>query len=395
VKTIQFVSAGSGTTGNNIPVAPGMPADIVPGDLVLILASIRNSGTGVPSIPLGWKTLVLYGNVAVFARIAPTGAFSMPTVSFTGGAANSTTIAKAAALRFCAPDIDQLLNGTAVVLNGAAQNIGTPALSVTRDGCLALLIGWKQDDWTGTTPPAGYTEIMARSSTLGDDSAEIMVGQVQTAAANVGAATIVVTGGAAAISRGIALTILPYVTTWTDIATSDAPCDFPAEFNVASEAACAAMTALEASINLLTNPPAARVSATSGAVTSSTIIPFSAVDIDPTGLADLVADPDSVTLSPVGLWMTGHAINAQYSGTEGNDVRVGNGGDFTKTSTARDFNTTNNPPTGGGVACAGALEVSGPYSAYRLSSSVSISGLGAPTDAIVLKATEYMFRVSD
>lgn len=395
MKTIQFVSTGSGTTGNNVPVTPGMPPDIAPGDLVIILASIRNSGTGVPSIPLGWKTLALYGNVGIFARIVPSGAFSMPTISFTGGVANATTIAKAAVLRFCFPDVDRLVHGIATSLNGAAQDIGTPALPVTSDGCIALLTGWKQDDWTGTTPPAGYTEIMARSSTIGDDSAEIMVGQVQTSATNIAAATIVITGGAAAISRGITLALLPYVTTWTDIAVTDSPCDFPDEFNAASAAACAAMVALEADINLLTNPPAVRVSATSGAVTSSSIIPMSTVDIDPTGLADLVADPDSVNLDPMGLWMTGHAINAQYSGTEGNDVRVGSGLNILNTSIARDLNTTNNPPGGGGVACAGALEVSGPVSISRISALALISGVGAPANAVVLKATEYMFRVSD
>jgi hypothetical protein len=70
-----------------------------------------------------------------------------------------------------------------------------------------MWLAWKQDDWTSATTGRGFAEIGDWSSTAGDDAAmwwEYTV-QAPDATINLGPATLTVTGGAAAVSKGVSL----------------------------------------------------------------------------------------------------------------------------------------------------------------------------------------------
>lgn len=201
---ISFIAAGTASTGSSGSRTPGAPAGIAAGDLVLILASTRNSGTGTVADITNWTELGVTGNFRLFGRIYD-GVWSMPTVTFTGGAANEDTIAQSAAFRNAAltPAV-----AASVQLNGSAQNIAHPALNVDDDNRLLLACGWKQDDYTSVAPlsaPATWSEIQEASSTAGNDASQIWDYLIQTTEADVSAGSFVVTGGASAISRSIIL----------------------------------------------------------------------------------------------------------------------------------------------------------------------------------------------
>lgn len=198
-----YVGAGTPAHGSNASVAPTLPGSLADGDLLVAIAAIRNSGTGVPDEPAGWDTLKLFGNLGLFTRRYRTGVLA-PTVSFTGGVANATTSAAIIAVRDATA---VLLTDPATQLNSSAANIATPALAITRDYCLILAAAWKQDDWTGSAPLSGFTEAIDTSSTTGDDQGITLAYRIDTTAAAVAAGSFTITGGASAISRSIVVAL--------------------------------------------------------------------------------------------------------------------------------------------------------------------------------------------
>lgn len=200
---ISYVSVGTASSGADGSRTPGAPASIVAGDLVLILASTRNSGTGTVNTPTNWTTLGETGNLKLLGRIYD-GVWSMPTVTYTAGASNATTIAQAAAYRNAAltPAIS-----AAVQLNGSAANIAHPALTVGVDDLLLIAAAWKQADWTSVAALTAWSEIGEPDETAGDDAGMVWDYLIQTTAASVSAGSFVVTGGASAISRAMILAV--------------------------------------------------------------------------------------------------------------------------------------------------------------------------------------------
>lgn len=210
--TITFVGSTSAVTGVNASVAPTFHASTTDGDLVLIHASIRNSGTGAPALPTGWATLLLFGNVAIFGRLFVAGD-TPPTVAFTGGVANADTIVQSATWRGVSAEVLTALTNSATQLNGSAQDILLPALTMAKDRHLAILSGWKQDDATAFGVPATWTSVNSAINIIaGDDAGQTWRYQIQTTATNLAAGTITATGGAAAISRAMLLSLKPAAT---------------------------------------------------------------------------------------------------------------------------------------------------------------------------------------
>ncbi len=208
---ISFVAAGASSSGASGSRTPGLPAGMAVGDAVLIFASTRNSGTGTVDTPANWTPLASSGNAAVLGRIYD-GVWVMPTVTYTAGAANEDTIAQSAAFRNAA--IPAL--STNPQLNGSAQDVLFPGLTITEANALALLVAWKQDDYTSAAF-ASMTEIGEASSAAGNDASQVWYYQVQTTATNIAAGTVTITGGAAAISRAITLALphAPYLNSQT------------------------------------------------------------------------------------------------------------------------------------------------------------------------------------
>jgi hypothetical protein len=201
--TSSFVNSSaavSSSGGAAATLSPTLPASTQAGDTVYVFATIRNSGTGTPQTPASWNLAEAFGggNCRLFSRVYD-GAWSMPTLTFVGGAANEDIIAQAATFR----GIDSTAFTAARQLNGSAQNIAYPALTGIRAGMLVLWLGWKQDDWTSVATLGGVGgEIGEPVSTAGSDAGMVWDYQIKTLPINVSAASFTVTGGASAISRG-------------------------------------------------------------------------------------------------------------------------------------------------------------------------------------------------
>lgn len=226
--TITYIGPiGAVAVGNNTSVVPALPTGWAAGDLLLIAAAIRNSGTGTVDTPAGWFNLVTTGNFTLLGQIAASDS-TAPTVTFTGGALNATTQAQCVAFGGCHHSIGSVIAASATQLNGSAQNIATPALTVPQDGCAVVALGWKQDDWTSVAQLSGFTEISDSPTVTGDDAGLVIDYQIQTALSSPSASSFAVTGGANAISRAIVVAIKPHAgTTWTTTAN-----DYPIDLDV-------------------------------------------------------------------------------------------------------------------------------------------------------------------
>jgi hypothetical protein len=192
---IAFLSAGAASTGNNVSLTPALPGSLLPGDLMLCLASIRNSGTGTPNTPAGWTKLIDLSNFALFGRRFVTGD-TAPTVTFAGGATGADTIAQIGAFR----NAELLPNTSAQQGNASAQNIATPGITWTISNIMALQIGWKQAISTGASI-AGWGTIGTTSSSV-SGSTDFWAWAAGTIPGTLAPGTIIVTGGTAQISSG-------------------------------------------------------------------------------------------------------------------------------------------------------------------------------------------------
>ena len=207
--TISYVGAGTPATGNNASVTPVVHPSTQPGDMVLLFASIRNSGAGTVNDSGFWNWWAVGGaNAKVYGKVWQAGDV-VPAVTFTGGVANADTIAQVFTFRGVEParaalGIEQL--------NGSAQNIAYPACDVPGANHALLLLAWKQDDNTSVSTPAGFTSAQATSTTTGDDASQAVFYQIQTAETDLTSGTLTVTGGAAAISRAFVLPLRPAAT---------------------------------------------------------------------------------------------------------------------------------------------------------------------------------------
>lgn len=205
---ITYVGAGTAAAGVNASLNPDAHVNVAVGDLVLIFASIRNSGVGTVNLPAGWSLVSGTANAVVIARIWETGD-AMPTITFNGGVANADTMARSFAFRGTEPRLNAAIGASTSQLNGSAQDIAYPALSVPGANHAVLIFAWKQDDSSGVSTPAGFTAIAHNSVTTGDDATQAVRYQIQTTDTDISSGTLTVTGGAAAISRSFVIAIRP------------------------------------------------------------------------------------------------------------------------------------------------------------------------------------------
>lgn len=214
--TAAFVAAGTAAHGaSGASVTPGLPAGLQGGDLLLMIAAARSSGSTTPNTPSGWERLVDTGTLALFGKYAAGSPGSAstetaPTVTFANPQPSEDSSAQVAAFR----GVGLTLHDSATQPNGSAQNIATPALAVTRSNCLIIYAGWKQDDWTSVASP-GSAEIGEPDTTTGLDQGIVWSYTLQTTAADVAAATFTVTGGASAISDSLVAALASDVQTMT------------------------------------------------------------------------------------------------------------------------------------------------------------------------------------
>lgn len=215
--TVTFVAVGANATGNNASVTPGLPAGLAVNDLMVIHASIRSSGTGVPVQPTGWFTIVQFANEALYGRFFQTGD-TMPAVAFTGGAAGDDTLGQSAAWRGVSREVATAITASASQLNGASLNIAYPGLTVLKDRHLVLFAAWMQDDFASTNiaPPTTLAIGTVATSTVGNDAGQFWRYVIQTTAANVISGSVTITGGTSVISRSILAALKPAATVTID-----------------------------------------------------------------------------------------------------------------------------------------------------------------------------------
>jgi hypothetical protein len=194
----SWVSAGTAAHGDNASVVPGLPAGAVAGDILVIVAGIRNFSATV-NTPAGYSSIAGLGNLNIMTKVH-SGSEVAPTVSFSGGAAGDSTSAVMFALRNCPSTFFGQANGASVP---AVQNIALPTVGGDIANGIAIAVGHKFDDWTGAAPPAGYTEGIDVSTTLGNDQGITVAYMTFTGALVQGADQFTITGGAGASNRAI------------------------------------------------------------------------------------------------------------------------------------------------------------------------------------------------
>jgi hypothetical protein len=204
-----YIAAGTAAHADNASTTPGLPAGMAKGDVMLILAAIRGTAAA-PDIPTGYSRLADLGNVALFGKIH-SGSESAPVVSYVGGSAGDTTSAQMAAFRSTQLSV---LNAAAGP-GGSSANIATPAMTIDRGRCVVIAIGWRADDWTSVTSPAGFTEIDEPDSTTGNDQGITWGYQIQTTATDAAIGTFTVTGGGAATTKSALVLLAADVQTLT------------------------------------------------------------------------------------------------------------------------------------------------------------------------------------
>lgn len=208
--TITYVGAGTAATGNNTSVTPVAHASTTTGDLVVVHASIRNSGTGTVNTPTGWTLVAGTANQVVLAKIWD--GTAIPAITFTGGVANADTIAQTTTFRGVEKQLPDAIGSTTTQLNGSSQNIAMPALDVPGAAHLVMVFTWKQDDLTTISSPGGFNAVGVTNSTAGDDAGQATFYAIETTEYDPPSETLTVTGGASAISRVILASFRPAAT---------------------------------------------------------------------------------------------------------------------------------------------------------------------------------------
>lgn len=214
---ISYVAVGTGSTGADGPQTPGLPAGIVSGDLLLLLASVRNTTGAAPDTPAGWTHLVGAGNLRLYGRIWD-GVFAAPTVTYTGGASNEDTLAQIAGFRNAklSPVIAAMQNNGTATHDIAFPGQGT----LPETGMLILYVGWKPDVWTSVDNLVpGFThEISELTSSAGLGAGQVWDYYLPATTAPIFSGSFNVIGGVTAVSRGGTVGLTQGVTNVSDTA---------------------------------------------------------------------------------------------------------------------------------------------------------------------------------
>jgi len=201
-----YVGRGALASADNAAVTPATTGfGAADGDLLCCLGRIRGT-TGSLTATAGWDLMGQIGNLYLWGQIRS--GTTPITVTPTGGAAGDVVSATVFALHNMPTTVDpsELVLDVASQSNGSAQDIAYPGVLPVIPGVVVLLLAGKSDDWTSVLP-SGLTESGEPSTTTGNDQGLYIGYQIQTTAALVNGGTLVVTGGAAAVSEAMTLVL--------------------------------------------------------------------------------------------------------------------------------------------------------------------------------------------
>lgn len=217
---ISHVGIGAASSGDNVSLVPALPTGLAVGDLMIIFATIRNSGTGSVNTPSGWANMLTSGNCSILARYYQAGDVA-PTVSFAAGAAGATTTAQCMAFRGTHTQLTRAFVTSSGQLNASATNIAIPGVVATASAYLAdpdnvttVICGWRQDDATSVATLSTMTEISDSPATAGSDAhteIQYRLGVFSGAKTFSTTSMVVTTAGGAAISRGLVFQLAPAI----------------------------------------------------------------------------------------------------------------------------------------------------------------------------------------
>lgn len=204
-----YVAVGAASHADNAAVTPALYAGHAERDLICVLARIRGTA-GSLATPTGYTLMEQTGNLYLFGKVHD-GSESDPTLTPAGGAAGDTVSAFTFGLRGTPATLDDL--GDMVITsvgqsNASAQDIAYGGVYPwLQEGCVILLLAGKSDDWTSVAVPSGFTEIAEPDTTTGSDQGLYAAYAIQTVPAVVNEGSLVVTGGAAAVSESMVLAL--------------------------------------------------------------------------------------------------------------------------------------------------------------------------------------------
>jgi hypothetical protein len=202
-------------------VTPGLPGGgTAAGNLLLLLVCCRDTNaldTGMYITgATGWKKIIDGVNFAVFGKVH-SGSETAPTVNIWPFSVivGDTMVAQIASFSGKWGDPESQLIAVEQQLNASAQDIAYPAMQIPLGNSLAIWAGWKADDWTSVAAIGGATEIGEPDSVSGNDAGIVWDYATSASATSIASGSFTVTGGAAAISRGMVLALRYQYQTFT------------------------------------------------------------------------------------------------------------------------------------------------------------------------------------
>ena len=219
------VAAGVASHADNAAVSPALYAGASARQIIFVLAAIRST-TATLATPTDYTRLPVFpadANVQLYAKVHD-GSESAPTITPSGGVAGDTVSAFTFGFTNISNtvDLEDLIVENVAMFNASAQDIAYGGV-LAPSWCfpsLNLIVGWKQDDYTSVAVPAGFTEVAEASTVTGNDQALYAAYRIDSSPTLAPGGSLVVTGGASAISRSAICTIPAGVQTMTVSARS-------------------------------------------------------------------------------------------------------------------------------------------------------------------------------
>lgn len=218
----SYIATGAAGNGNNASsLAPGLPAGIQAGDLlVLQVQTFGGTSSRTPSTPAGWTpfdgsngfTQNGTSSHGFWYRVA-TGSDSAPTIAMSGtGVAADTQLSRIHAYRSSRGAAFAPVLVGSWTTNASADNIGpitgiTVPSPVNGGQLLTLISAGKANDFNGNGSLTNYTEAALSESTTGNDAGMTLMYRLNTPSGATGNLTVTDDGGTASAAVGIGVIV--------------------------------------------------------------------------------------------------------------------------------------------------------------------------------------------
>lgn len=169
---------------------------------------------------------------------------------------------------------------------------------------------------------------------------------------------------------------------------TDDPCSLSDNLVAAAEVIGAALAALDVTVGYMFEPPAVRVSrSTAATVLNGAEVPFTSVDFDRYGVADLAADDISVPFATIpGIYLRGGDFVCTGTGTPGTEFTV------SLTPTSLTSTSDQSARDSGTLAASGTAILDDPGTAVPMTEKISVSI--AVASSSVTSASMWAIRMS-